>query len=147
MKIQYLIVFMLSLGFVAAGASHAADTGATPCAALHEKPIAVFLSPTDAQIEAMKKERGEKDFYIIADDAMYYQSLAFETLDTLKFPYCFTHEKNQKFKLGNGTVQTLGQECQGWCLILWNGKDKPILTYPVDLSSHEAYLKRAGTSH
>lgn len=43
------------------------------CPSVHEKAVAIFIAPTDDKIESMKKEEGEEDYYVIADDELYYQ--------------------------------------------------------------------------
>src|SRR5688500_9926642 len=35
--------------------------------------VALLIYPTDDQVEEMKKEYGEEDFYTVADDALWYQ--------------------------------------------------------------------------
>jgi hypothetical protein len=44
--------------------------------------VAVIISPTEEQAKALEAEYGE-DFYTIADDANYYQSLAITMIDSL----------------------------------------------------------------
>ncbi len=114
------------------------------CPPVTEKPVVVFIQPAAKKIERMKKERGE-DFYIFADDAMYYQSQAIEYLEKMRFPFCFSENENHQFKQDAGNTYTENQKCEGWCLILWNGKEKPVWTNATDIIMHEAYLKRAGS--
>lgn len=120
----------------------ASDEGKTKkCAAIHQTPVAVFIQPSDSKIESMKKESGE-DFDTIADDAMYYQWQATEFLEKMKFPYCFTENENHVFKAGQNKEYSVNEKCEGWCLVLWNGKDKPISSYAIDISMQEEYLRR-----
>ncbi len=45
---------------------------------------AIFFIQDSTQIELRKKNTNEDDFYVVADDAMYYLSLAREFVDTIK---------------------------------------------------------------
>lgn len=120
------------------------DVTSGKCPTVSEKPVAVFIQPSDKKIEQMKKEDGEA-FYTIADDAMYYQSQAIEYLEKMHIPFCFSENENHTFKKDGSTSYSVNQKCEGWCLILWNGKEKPVWTNAVDITMQEAYLKRAGS--
>lgn len=56
---------------------------------------AVFYEPDTARIERRKREVGEEDFYIGADDYSYYMYLANIFLDSMKLP--IYHNKNKKY--------------------------------------------------
>lgn len=113
------------------------------CSDTHERPIAIFIEPTDAEIASMKEEHGQEDFYVIADDSLYYQWQATEFFEKKKFHFCFTENEKHSFLFDNKPKLTLNVDCQGWCLILWNGRDEPISTTAVDLFMHESYLESA----
>lgn len=68
---------------------------------------AVFFFQDSTQIELRKKNTNEEEFYIGADDAMYYLSVAREFVDSAKLNKIeLTHEKFIKFIEQNKT-QTL----------------------------------------
>ncbi len=139
------IIKHLLLAIVLAPAiSCTASEGAAPnkCASVHQTPVAIFIGPSDKKIEALKK-KDEEGFYVIADDAMYYQAQATEFLDKMKFPYCFTENEKHAFKMNADLQYAVNKKCETWCLILWNGKDKPVSTSTVDISMYESYLKSA----
>jgi hypothetical protein len=146
MRVKYWLPLIISIALTAPATSPAVskDTKNKKCSSIFEKPIAVFIEPTDQKIEAMKKENGE-DFYTIADDALYYESQATEFLEKMGFPYCFTERESHEFKIDNNKKFSVNEKCDGWCLILWNGKDKPESANTVDLFMYESYLKRAGS--
>ncbi|MDJ1471546.1 hypothetical protein QNI19_26970 [Cytophagaceae bacterium DM2B3-1] len=49
-----------------------------------DKRVALFISPDTIQIEKSKKELGEENFYVGADDYMFYMSNARDFLDSMK---------------------------------------------------------------
>jgi len=101
LKARFLILFLIPLSFPAAFAASSADPDR--CPALHKKPVAVFIMPSDKKLDAMKKEYGD-DFYTVADDAMFYQAKAMEFLDSLHFSYCFTEQEGHTFKAGKTRI-------------------------------------------
>jgi hypothetical protein len=143
MKIkQVLLIFAIILISPAVTRAASEDAESKKCGPVHQAPVAVFIGPSDKKIEAMKRE-GEEGFYTIADDAMYYQAQAMEFLEKMKFPYCFTENEKHVFKTDGNKQYAVNEKCEAWCLILWNGKDKPVSTYTIDISMQESYLKRA----
>ncbi len=143
MKEKYCFLLIISIGLLAAASSQGNENGkSSKCPAVHEKPVAVFIEPSENKIELMKKEDGD-GFYTIADDAMYYQSQAIEYLGKMRFPYCFTENEKHEFIIEKKKRYVVSEKCEGWCLILWNGKDEPVRTYTVDIAMQEEYLKRA----
>lgn len=143
MKMTHLLLLFTIVLISPAMAQAASEDGkAEKCRSVHQTPIVVFIQPSDKEIESMKK-KDEEGFYIIADDAMYYQAQAMEFLEKMKFPYCFTENEKHEFKTHDNNQYAVNDKCEAWCLILWNGKNKPVSTYTVDISMHESYLKRA----
>lgn len=139
---QKLLLFAVVMIAPAILPAASKDEGPKRCGTVHQKPIAVFIEPSDKEIESMKRG-GEEAFYTIADDAMYYQAQALEYLEKMRYPYCFTKEEKHVFKTDDNRQYAVNQKCGAWCLILWDGKGEPVFTYTADISSHEAYLKGA----
>ena len=112
MKITHLLL-LLTIVLISPAMSHAAsqDAAAKKCESIHQTPIAVFVEPTDKEIEALKKE-DEEGFYIIANDAMYYQYQATEFLDKMKFPYCFTENEKHVFKAADNKEYIVNKKCR-----------------------------------
>jgi hypothetical protein len=111
------------------------------CATLHEGPIAIFIDPTDEEIEAMKKDNSEEDFFAIADDNIYFNSQAMEFLKQRNIPYCFTTDESHKFITSDNKRYSMNKECSYWCLILWNGKSEPVSASAIDMFMYESYFK------
>jgi hypothetical protein len=124
-----------------APASTAGEPGA--CATLHEKPIAIFIDPTDEELEAMRQENSEseEDFYTITDDVMYYNAQAMNFLKQRDIPYCFTTDEAHEFVTPDKKTFSMNKECSYWCLIVWNGKDEPLSVLAIDLFMYESYFK------
>jgi hypothetical protein len=115
---------------------------AEKCASPHTGPVAVFIDPTDEEIAAMKKEYGEEDFDTVADDAMYYSWQATEFLNGLNIPTCSTKDESHLFVTKDGREYRMDRACDGWCLILWNGKEEPVYADMAEIFTYEPYLKR-----
>src|SRR5690606_8542978 len=60
-----------------------------------DKWAAVFVEPDSLRIEKRKKEIGEEDFHIIADDYLFYMYKSYEFLDSIKLTIITT--KGEKF--------------------------------------------------
>ena len=98
---------------------------------------AISINPDDKWIAQQQKEDPE-GWDAVADDNGYYQSLAFDTLNKLKIEVLNYDRSRQylKFNLSGGQNYTL--DCTkmpaAWGLILYNGKDKPVLWCGTDIS-------------
>lgn len=106
-------------------------------------PCAVFYSPDEARIAALKKEMGEDDFYTVADDNMYYMS---ETRDfytkrgvniiEAEAPeLVFCSEDGRVFR-----VNTAAEEAP-WGVFVFDGKKAPVSAEVVSPEvTYEAYF-------
>ncbi|MBT33816.1 MAG: hypothetical protein CMO01_29485 [Thalassobius sp.] len=103
---------------------------------------AVFISPSEAKINEIKNEcEQEDDFYIIADDNIYYaytaaeivSSLKIKTIDLTSGTVKFTNPKNKE----NWTVDTEKVGAPGWNIILYKPGRKPAFKSSIDLSEAE----------
>jgi hypothetical protein len=73
-----------------------------------DKQAAVFVEPDSMRIEKEKKKAGEEDFYVVADDYMFYTSTAHEFLDSAKLTTLdASGKKFIKFISSNKTHQIL----------------------------------------
>jgi hypothetical protein len=112
------------------------------CPSHHEGPIAIFIDPTDEDVERMKKDNGEDVFYTIADDSLYYKWEAVEFLSKNGISYWFTKNEEHEFTAKESNSKySIKKECAGWCLILFNGKGEPEWASAVDIFMYEKYLK------
>lgn len=96
---------------------------------------AVFISPTTDEIDSLKKKYGEDDFYIIADDNVYYNSEAMQYLRSKNIDFQSTRKRFIKFTGQNKKDVYLDTDKHKsiWSLILFNGKDEPVVISPVDI--------------
>jgi len=98
---------------------------------------AVLIYPTEEEIDEMKKQYGEDDFYIIADDNNWYQGIAIAMLDSLGIKKATVHGDSLRFK---GESQTWGFDLKrdsltGWNLILFSRTKGPQVVSTVDLTT------------
>jgi hypothetical protein len=106
----------------------AAAQGSGECPSMHEKPIAIFIDPTDEEIKRMKIENSEEDF---------------EFLKKRNIPYCFTKNESHTFiTTTKNRKYVMNKECGYWCLILWNGKIEPVWVNTADIFIYDPYLKK-----
>ena len=103
--------------------------------------IAIIIEPTEKQIEKRKKEVGEEDFYIGADDYMFYINESTKTFNKNKLK--ILNVKNDKiinFKLenGNNAILELNDEGELWLIYLFDPKLKP---KKIDMTDSENEYK------
>ncbi|WP_048511189.1 hypothetical protein [Chryseobacterium sp. FH2] len=90
---------------------------------LREKEI-LFISPSDKNIENLKKKCGD-DFYTIADDANNYFSQASTYLDSLKISYKnYNNDKIIGFKQNNKFIEIQKYKNPWYSIFYQNGKYK-----------------------
>jgi hypothetical protein len=100
---------------------------------------AVLIYPTEAEIDEMKKEYGEDDFYVIADDNNWYQGRAIGMLDSLGIKKATVHGDSLRFK---GETKTWGFDLKrdsliGWNLILFSRTKGPQVVSTADLTTQQ----------
>jgi hypothetical protein len=99
----------------------------------------LLIYPTDKQIEEMKKEYGEDDFYTIADDANYYQGTAIGLLDSLKINTITSTKPFVRF-VGTTNTWTLNLTRKGlpeWNLIFFKTTKEPEIIGTAGLTADE----------
>jgi hypothetical protein len=73
-----------------------------------DKQAAVFIEPDSLRIEKRKKQIGEEDFYMGADDYLFYMNTAHEFLDSIKLTTLNAKEKKFiKFIRSDKTQQVI----------------------------------------
>lgn len=100
---------------------------------------ALLVYPTEEQIEEMKKEYGEDDFYAIADDANFYQGTAIGLLDSLKVKTVTATKPFVRFN-GVRSTWTLNLKKKGlpkWNLIFFKTKEEPAIKDAVGLTAQD----------
>jgi hypothetical protein len=110
-----------------------------------DEDCALLVYPTESQIEDMKKEYGDDDFYTIADDSQFYQASAIEKLDSAGIRQVVSNVKNfVRFK-GADREWTLDVRKKGfpeWHIIFFKKDKAPKIVYGVDVrtDSIKAYF-------
>ena len=109
----------------------------------YSTPIVLLVAPDSAEIAAMQAELGD-DFYIVADDAMWYRASAYTLLDSLRIPYTEV-EKGDAIFLVDGTRRQFSWRDSelGWFAVVYDGVSEPEIVADVDLGSIAGRLPRA----
>lgn len=108
------------------------------------KACGVFFTPTDAELERMKKEIGEEDFFTVMDDYGWYFSESTTFLKDKGIKTITTSEKSVRFHLLNGSVKTFhpGDTAIDWSPLLFDGKNTIQKTDLVNIQpGYEAVFK------
>lgn len=119
----------------------ASNPGRSPDTVSIEHAGAVFFSPDSAAIEKRKKEVGEEDFYIGADDYMYYMHLSHDYLEKQDLPITMV-KTNQVIKFespGQSEVIRLATLPELWGVYLFQ-PGKPV--HFADILDMEAEYKK-----
>lgn len=109
----------------------------------YSTPIVLLVAPDSAEIAAMHAELGD-DFYIVADDAMWYRASAYTLLDSLRIPYAEV-KKGEAIFLVDGARRQFswrGSEL-AWFAVVYDGVSEPEIIADVDLGSIAGRLPRA----
>ncbi|MBB6609508.1 hypothetical protein H7F15_00525 [Pontibacter sp. Tf4] len=108
----------------------------------------IFISPDTIEIERLKQEYGEEDFYTAADDNLYYEYEATEFLKKKGVKTIYPNTRYLKFKTGSGQEYFFDTKPAGshkWYLILFDpSKDHPALISAINIT--EDYSKYFGTN-
>ena len=107
-----------------------------------KSPLAIIIEPTDKQIEKRKKEVGEEDFYIGADDYMFYLNESTKTFNKNKLKVLnIKNDKIIKFEMetGNNAILELNGEDELWKIYLFDPKLKP---KKIDMTDSENEYKK-----
>lgn len=100
---------------------------------------AIIVYPTIEQIDEMKKEYGEEDFYIVADDNNWYQSQAISIIDSIGVKVITINKRFVRLK-GVQTTWDLDvrkKNLPAWNLIFFKTDKKPKIAAPINLTVDE----------
>ena len=103
--------------------------------------FAIIIEPTEKQIEKRKKEVGEEDFYIGADDYMFYINESTNTFNKNKLKVLYIKNDkiiNFEFENGNNAILELNDENELWQIYLFDPKLKP---KKIDMTDSENEYK------
>lgn len=96
-------------------------------------PIVLLVSPGSEAIDSLKDALGE-DFYVVADDAMWYRASALELLDSLNLSYAVTHARSATFLVqGQPRHVSWSDVTFAWFAVVYDGRTEPTISAFVDL--------------
>jgi hypothetical protein len=105
----------------------------------------VLIGPDSLQIVKMKKEMGEEDFYIVADDNIYYDYEASEFLNQKKFKLVYPKTRYIKFvsKGKEYYFDSKSKAAAGWTAVLFSpSKPTPRIINTADIEGEfKDYMK------
>jgi hypothetical protein len=130
---------ILLLSACAAPGAGARASGEVP---YFSAPVVLVISP-DAEERASLEQRLGEDFYVVADDAMWYRANAYQLLDSLGIPTVEARRGEAEFQVEGSRRLFRWSDFEGrWFLVLYDGVNEPRITYDVDLHAHLAYFGR-----
>lgn len=105
----------------------------------------IFVGPDSIQIEQLKSELGEEDFYTVADDNNYYESEARYFLEQKFIRVVYPKTQYLRFRTSTGKeyiFDTKSKVNRGWLTILFNPKkESPIIVSLADIDfEFESYF-------
>lgn len=116
----------------------------TTVESLHKQTIdfdcVILIYPTEAQIERMKNDYGEEDFYIVADDNNWYQQKAAEIIDSLGIKRIIASEQYLILKGENKTwtLDIRRNNLPSWNLVFFKRAREPQIISTVSLNMEAA---------
>ena len=101
---------------------------------------AILVYPTDIQIEEMKKENGELDFYTIADDNQYYQATAIRIIDSIGIKKITVSKQFLRLIVDNKTwdLDLRKKNLPPWNIIFFKKTKEPEIISTIDLTVEQA---------
>lgn len=107
-------------------------------------PSAVIINPSDRLIKKMKKENAGDSYDTIVDDDVYYMDQCKQYLESVKANKIYRESEGvARFKTIGGKIYTMPLDSYFFGILLFNGKDKPIVASLTDLKEdYEKYMKK-----
>lgn len=97
---------------------------------------AILIYPTSEQIEEMKKNEGEEDFYVGADDSNWYQAMAIEKIDSVGIKTITANGRYIRLRGQNRNwdLDIRKKNLPAWNLIFFKPTKEPKIISTVDLT-------------
>ena len=109
----------------------------------YSTPVVLFVQPDSQEVRRLREELGDDDFYVTADDAMWYQAAARELLNSLGVPHADVRRGDARFVVGGRSTPFSWREVdRTWFLVVYDGRSQPAIVASVDLREHVARLTR-----
>jgi len=101
---------------------------------------AILIYPTSEQIDEMKRNEGEEDFYIGADDSNWYQAMAIEIIDSVGIKKLTASGRYLRLRGQNKTwdLDIRKKNLPAWNLIFFKSTKEPKIISTIDLTVDEA---------
>ncbi len=109
----------------------------------YSKPIVLFVSPDSQEVRRLHQELGD-DFYIVADDAMWYRAAAYQLLDSLRIPHAEVGRGAARF-LVEGRPRLVNWERveRTWFGLVYDGRTEPRIFSDIDIHDEVMRLSRS----
>ena len=107
------------------------------------EPCAVIFGPDSTYIAEAKERLGEEDFYIVADDNIWYQAQSIGLIDTLGIKKIYPDKRIINFKGEyEDYVMDLTNSDEGWIILLFNKRGYPFMIDQVGttLEQYKEYM-------
>lgn len=114
---------------------------ATACAATsslepradYTRPVVLFVSAEEAEIERLKTELGE-DFWTVADDAMWYRAEAYDLVQKRGIAHAQVGRGQATFRVG-GEVKPFSwaEDERPWFVVFYDGEHEPRALFDIEL--------------
>lgn len=99
----------------------------------YDTPVVLFVSPDSQELSDLQERHGE-DFFVVADDAMWYRALALELVDSLELAHADTEADSARFIVNGQTEQvTWIERGPGWFAVVYDGRNRPSIVADVDI--------------
>jgi len=114
-----------------------------PVSIIISYPCAVIIVPGDKKIDELKKNNSADDYNAIVDDNVNYEYESTTFLDSVKVKQINKRSEGWVvFKTSTGQISKMDLSRYNWAILLFNGKDKPVLADMTDIdAAYKTYMK------
>ncbi|HEU4556327.1 MAG TPA: hypothetical protein VFS20_00715 [Longimicrobium sp.] len=106
-------------------------------------PVVLFVQPDSGEVRRLREQLGDDDFYVTADDAMWYQAAARGLLDRLGIAHAAVRRGEARFMVnGRSTPFSWRDADRTWFLVVYDGRSQPSIAASIDVRDHVGRLPR-----
>ena len=129
---------------IAAACARPSDAGPERArVATYAAPVVLFVQPDSVEVRRLREELGDEDFYVTADDAMWYQAAARELLDSLGVAHADVRRGEARFLVGGRSTPFSWRDVdRTWFLVVYDGRGQSAIAASIDLREHAGRLTR-----
>ena len=100
----------------------------------YSEPIVLFVTPDSAEIHRLQQQLGD-DFFVVADDAMWYRAAAIQLLDSLNIRHVDVGRGAAHFRVGGMPKLVSWEDTDRvWFNIVYDGNSEPIVSHDIDIA-------------